>query len=53
MKMKMKMKMMLRALTAETLKMKRTLALWLAFVAPLAVVFYITAVFLGRRRTIL
>jgi hypothetical protein len=39
---------MVRALKAEVLKMKRTLALWLAFLAPLAVVVFILLGFLDR-----
>lgn len=40
------MKTMMRVLDAERLKLKRTLALWMAFVALLAVVVYITVAFL-------
>jgi hypothetical protein len=40
--------MMVRALRAEVLKMKRTLALWLAFLAPLVVVVFILLGFLDR-----
>jgi hypothetical protein len=39
---------MMRALMAEVLKMKRTLALWLAFLAPLVAVVFILVGFLDR-----
>ena len=40
------MKVLIRILDAERLKLRRTLALWMAFVAPLSVVFYIVVAFL-------
>jgi hypothetical protein len=43
-----RMTVMVRALKAEVLKMKRTLALWLAFAAPLVVVVFILVGYLDR-----
>jgi hypothetical protein len=42
------MKAMLRVITAEMLRMKRTLALWLAFVGPLVVVGFVLLSFVGQ-----
>ena len=39
---------LVRALSAETLKMKRTLAVWLALLAPVAIVLMVLAMFVQR-----